>query len=192
VKGIDHFEQNRPVHLARRDVYFERAALLISAQPQVLGFQPTIKEYEEIIFLLRVARRHARFSIREAGKNEKDEQFSRFLNLLAGNVKAVLSMLNLKGMVEGPGGSFFSFLGANQASVALQAEEYQRRANDIFRSILSTLQLAEEPFEQLKEENASSASEEELKRYAKAREHFARQIQEGKHHFSLFRRTTPF
>ncbi|MEE9368492.1 MAG: hypothetical protein V3V05_06465 [Pontiella sp.] len=185
MKIINHFKQNRPVHLARRDVYFERAAELIFSEQH--AFVPEIRagEYEEILFLLRVARQHGRFSIREAGENEKDEQFVRFINLLAGNVKAILSMLTLKNMVEHSEGSIFSFLGGNQASVALQAEEYQRRANDIVRSIHNTLRLAEEPFQLLKEENASAAEQEDLKRYGKAREHFTVLVKEGRHRYEI-------
>lgn len=169
---INHFELNRPVHLARRDVYFEKAAELISARSHGHGEGLRIEDYEEILFMLRTARQHARFSIRDAGKNGHDEQLSLFINLLAGNVKAVLSMINLKGMVEKSQGSSFSFLGVNEASAGLQAEEYQRRAYDIVRSIQNTLKLAEEPFEKLKEENRASASDEENQRYQKARAHF--------------------
>lgn len=184
MKAIDHFEQNRPVHLARRDVYFERAAELISAQQQTFSSEIKIGDYEEILFLLRVARQHARFSIRDTGKNEDDEQFGRFINLLAGNVKAVLSMMNLKHTVESDD-SFFSFLGTNQASVALQAEEYQRRANDIVRSIHNTLKLAEEPFEQLKVDNAAAASDNEQERYDKARGHFMHLVKKGRHRYDI-------
>ncbi len=185
MKTIDHFEQNRPVHLALRDVYFERAAQMISAQQNVVGPEINVEDYEEILFLLRVARQHASFAIRNAGKNEADEQFNRFLNILVGNVKSVLSMINLKGMVANPDGSFFSFLGANQASMALQGEEYQRRANDIIRSIHSTLKLAEDPFELLKLENSSAASEEERERYAKARAHFTNLAKEKERRFRV-------
>lgn len=132
-----------------------------------------LDDYETILFFLRTARQHARFSIRHAGKNGHDEQFCRFINLLAGNVKAVLSMMNLKHMVEDSQGSSFSFLGVNEASAGLQAEEYQRRASDIVRSIQNTLKLAEEPFEKLKAENRTTFSEEEKLRYRKAREHFS-------------------
>jgi hypothetical protein len=184
VKAIDHFDQNRPVHLARRDVYFERAAELISSGQQ--NFSPEIKaeDYEEILYLLRVARQHALFSIRNTGKNEADEQFGRFINLLAGNVKAVLSMMTLKHSVEGDS-SFLTFLGSNQASVALQAEEYQRRANDIVRSIHNTLKMAEEPFEQLKMDNAASSTDEEQVRYDKARGHFAQLVKDGRHRYMI-------
>lgn len=182
---INHFEQNRPVHLARRDVYFERAAELIFSLHEVVTANIPVEEYEEILFLLRVARQHARFSIRETGKNEKDEQFVRFINLLAGNVKAIISMLNLKRMVEDSESSIFVFLGANKASVALQAEEYQRRASDIVRSIHNTLRLAEEPFGQLKKENAAMVEEEELERYRKAREHFIQLVKDGRHRYII-------
>lgn len=175
---INHFEQNRPVHLARRDVYFEKAKELISSE--LHGQECSLKNerYEEILFTLRTARQHARFSIRNAGKNEHDEQFSLFINLLAGNVKAVLSVINLKGMVESSQGSSFSFLGANQASAGLQAEEYQRRAVDIVRSMQNTLKLAEEPFVKLKAENRSTASDEANERYEKARAHFLELVKE--------------
>ena len=185
MKPFNHFEKNRPVHLARRDVYFECAAKLISAQQQ--GGLPDIRaeNYEEILFLLRVARQHARFSVRADGKNETDKQFCRFINLLAGNVKAVLSILSLKHSVEAEDGFFFSFLGGNYASVALQAEEYLRRARDIDYTIHNTLTLAREPFLQLKEANTAALSEEELVRYNKAREHFSTLAAEGKGRYSI-------
>ncbi len=169
---INHFELNRPIHLARRDVYFERAVELISSQHEIHGVDLQVEDYEEILFLLRTARQHARFSIRNADQNEIDEQFSRFINLLAGNVKAVLSMINLKGMIENAQGSSFSFLGVNQASAGLQAEEYQRRANDIVRSMQNTLKLAQEPFVSLKTVSREASTDEENARYEKARDHF--------------------
>ena len=60
----------------------------------------------------------------------------------------------------------------------MQAEEYQRRANDIVRSIQNTLKLAQEPFEKLKEDNRQAASTEENERYDKARAHFTKLVKE--------------
>ena len=183
MKTINHSKLNRPVHLARRDVYFKQAAKLISAQQHTP--ETGVGDYEEILFLLRVARSHASYAVRDKGKNETGEQFYRFINLLAGNVKAVLSLLNLKGMVENSEDSIFSFLGANQASVALQSEEYQRRANDISRSIHNTLKLAKEPYAKLKEEDFSGLDQEEQGRYTKASKHSSQQIKAGLHRYNL-------
>lgn len=176
---INHSELNRPVHLAHRDIAFEKAVVLISSQQQVFGAEMHTEAFEEILFLLRTARRNARFAIRNVGINSHDEQFSLFINLLVGNVKAVLSMINLKGMVESARGSSFSFLGVNAASAGLQAEEYQRRASDIIRSMQNTLKLAEEPFEKLKTENLASFSAEETLRYDKAYGHFKQIAERG-------------
>jgi hypothetical protein len=171
VKAINHIEQNRPVHLALRDVYYEQAVGILSAQRQDPMHGVEIPDYETILFMLRTARQHAYFSIRADGKNEKDEQFGRFINLLAGNVKAVLSMLNLKHTVEDAEGFFLSFLEVNYASVALQAEEYERRVRDIVRSIHNTLDLASGAYEELKQANLEAFSGEERERYEKAVAH---------------------
>ena len=187
MKTINHFQQNRPVHLARRDVYFEGAAKRIHKQQKSYTPDICMDEYEEILFFLRVARQQARFAIREAGKNGSDEQFGSFINLLAGNAKAVLSMMKLKETVESSEGSFICFLGANQASVALLAEEYQRRANDIIRSLHNTLKLAEDPFELLKIENSDSSTDEERQRYTTARRHFDQLVREGRHRYKIAR-----
>lgn len=181
VTTIDHFEQNRPVHLARRDVYFEHATELIFAQQHDFNSDIRIEEYEEILFLLRVARRHARFAIRIFGKNERDGEFGRFINLLAGNVKAILSLLNLKSMVEQSEGSLVSFLGENQS----HSEGYQRCANNIIQSTHNTLRLAEEPFNSLKADYLAAEEKEKAARYRKAREHFSQLVKEGKHRYKL-------
>lgn len=168
---INHCAQNRPVHQALRDAYFEEAIRLIEANHDRYSTLIRFDDYEEILSVLRTARQHAHFVIRESDNMEQDEQFGRFISLLDGNVKAILAMLNLKGMVDNSDTSFFSFLGDNQASVSLQAEEYQRRANDIVASIHKTLKLAEEPFTRLQADNAAAATEEELERYNKAYQH---------------------
>ena len=143
MKRINHFEKNRPVHLALRDVYFERASGLLRNPALLTAHELDVGGFEEILFLLRTAREHGSFAVRDEAKNGKDGQFCKFINLLAGNVKSVLSMLNLKHSVQMEGGFFFSFLEANHASVALQAEEYERRAQDIVRCVLNTLALAQ-------------------------------------------------
>jgi len=178
VKTINHFEQNRPVHLALRDIYYERATSLLKNPEQMAIQKLDATDYEEILFLLRTARDHGYFAVRDNGKNEKDSQFCRFINLLAGNVKAVLSMLNLKHSVEAKDSFFFSFLEVNHASVALQAEEYERRARDIIRCMLNTLELANVAFEGLKQSNRDAFNDFERERYDKAAMHHKELIEQ--------------
>ncbi len=168
MKTINHIEQNRPVHLALRDTYYERATGLLQALKNKAIQGLDAADYEEILFLLRTARDHGRFAVRDNGKNEKDGQFCEFINMLAGNVKAVLSMLSLKQSVEAKDGFFFSFLEVNHASVSLQAEEYERRARDIVRCMLDTLDLANDACDELRKANHDAFSDFEHERYDKA------------------------
>ena len=166
------------MHLALRDIYYEHAASLLKDPRRMAQRELNVADYEEILFLLRSARDHGYFAVRDDGKNEKDGQFCKFINMLAGNVKAVLSMLNLKYSVEAADGFFFSFLEANHASVALQAEEYERRARDIARCMLNTLKLANTAFEGLKQANQDAFSESERGRYDKAAAHHKKLIEQ--------------
>jgi hypothetical protein len=178
VKRINHFEMNRPVHLALRDIYFERAAGLLRNPALLTGEELDVGRFEEILYLLRTAREHGTFAVRDEAKNGKDGQFCKFINMLAGNVKSVLSMLNLKRSVETEGGFFFSFLEANHASVALQAEEYERRARDIVRLVLDTLDLAQPAYDGLKVANNDGFNDFERERYDKAAVHHRQLIEQ--------------
>ena len=176
MRTINHFEKNRPVHLALRDVYYERAAELLQEASQMHGMPMEISRFEEMLFLLRTARQHGAFAVRSEMNNGRDCQFRDFINMLAGNIKSVLSMLNLKQSVETEGGFFFSFLGANHASVALQAEEYERRARDIVRCVQNTLTLARSAYEGLKQANGEAFSQFERERYEKAAEYHRKRV----------------
>ncbi len=168
---MNHFELNRPVNLALRDVYYERATELLKASGAQAAAPPQIADCEEILFLLRTAREHGRLVLRDTKRDEKNEQFCRFINLLAGNMKAVLSMLNLKHSIEKKDSFFFSVLEVNHASVALQAEEYERRACDMIRSLHSTLELAAESYEGLKQMDLAALNCSSRERYDKAAKH---------------------
>lgn len=169
---VSDFGQNRPVHLARRDVFYEHAVEMLSAPNEGAPPVNRIEDFEKILFVLRISHRHARFAVRTKDIHLKDHEFCKFIELLIGNIKAVLSMLKQKDSVEHAEGFFFSFLGINHASVALQAEEFERRANDVVRCVQNTLQLAEEPFLELKNAYRMSSEKAERIRYKKAHKHF--------------------
>ena len=183
VSSINHFKQNRPVHLARRDAYFEAAvdALKKGAHPSSTVMEEAC--YTETLFLLRVARLHARFSVRSPDVSEADEQFARFVELLTRSVKAILSMLDLRELILKD--QSFSFLGSNQATIGLQAEEYQRRAVELVRALLSTLALAEDSFESLKQKNAASLDKGGHERYTRARVHVAELMKREQHRYAI-------
>ncbi len=184
---MNHFQQNRPVHLALRDVYYEQAIILLSAHDPHRGRELAAAEYEQILFMLRTSRKHGYFAARKEGK---DRLFCDFINMLAGNVKAILSMLNLKHSVEAQDGFFFAFLDVNRASVALQAEEYERRARDIVFCLLNTLDLASEAYVELRRSDRNALEPAERERYDKAAEHHRRLLEQKRPELPQYRKRT--
>ena len=168
MEQINHFEKNRPVHLAVRDVHFEHAIKLLADSRNADDHTPmNMKEYEKILYMLRTAREHARVA---AQHKRRDAQFCDFIMMMSGNVKAVLSMLNLKLAVEQMDG-FWEL--DDHHTMALQAEEYERRARDIVHCLLDTLDLAGRAYHNLKTLNWEHFNENERSRYEKASTHYA-------------------
>ena len=64
MSSINHFIQNRPVHLARRDVYYEKAVKELDSLSKSKKGLLDSKIYDEIVFLFKVARLHSGFSVR--------------------------------------------------------------------------------------------------------------------------------
>ena len=126
---------------------------------------------------------HSGFSVRTPGENEYDEQFQRYIDLMTGNLKAVLSTLELRDLVVK--NSSFEFLGKNYAAAELYANEYQRRAKDILNSVMATLNLADETFGHLKKLNNQSLDDEEKSRYKKTHKHVERLMKNKKHRYAL-------
>ena len=183
MSSINHFIQNRPVHLARRDVYYEKAVKELDSLSKSKKGLLDSKIYDEIVFLFKVARLHSGFSVRTPGENEYDEQFQRYIDLMTGNLKAVLSTLELRDLVVK--NSSFEFLGKNYAAAELYANEYQRRAKDILNSVMATLNLADETFSHLKKINNQSLDDEEKARYKKTYKHVERLMKNKKHRYAL-------
>ena len=180
MSSINHFIQNRPVHLARRDVYYEKTVReldALSKNNKSIG----CKIYGDCFYS--VSRLHSRFSVRTPGENENDEQFQRYIDLMAGNLKAVLATLELRDVVVN--NSSFEFLGKKYAAAELYANEYQRRAKDILNSVMATLNLADETFQHLKQLHNQSLNEEEKARYEKTYKHVEKLMKNKKHRYAL-------
>ena len=174
MEAINHFEKNRPVHLAIRDVHFEQAMHLLASSRETEGKRSLdMQKYEQILFLLRNAREHGYYA---SQKNQRDRQFFEFITMMSGNVKAVLSMLNLKRAVANMDG--FLEMG-DHTSVALQAEEYEQRARGIVSCLLGTLDVANNAYKELKVTNQDSFNEEEKGRYKKAKKHYKSLLSKG-------------
>ncbi len=170
-----HFNLNRPIHLARRDVFFERAVELLNMPLQELDIHLRIQHAEVVLSLLKTSESHAFFATR-SNAPAQEHDFLRFLKLIADNVQSIHAMMQQQSHLEGEEGFLCQFLGATAEQCALPAMHYQRRAEDILQGLWHVLQLAHAPYRALQKTNFEGMKDDERIRYKKAYDSFRQEV----------------
>lgn len=176
--NANDFNLNRPIHLARRDVHFERAVELLYMPFHELDTTARIRHVESVLKLLQTAQHHAFLAAKTTSANQPEEDFLRFLNLISHNVQSAHSMMQHQTHLENEEGFLTQFLSAAKEDCALPALHYRRRADDILQGVWHLLRLAHRPYRALQTANTGSLSAEELARYRRAYESFHTEVNE--------------
>ncbi len=159
---------NRALHLARRDVLFEKAVDLLYAPTTATDTPARIKDVERVHVLLKKAEQHAKLGSNCGQESERERDFLHFLNLIAYNVQSVHSMM-LNQLHLGEEESFLcQFLQTDNKECALPAMAYGRRAEDILQGLWHVFRLALTPYRTLQRENLNSLTPDEKQRYETA------------------------
>lgn len=160
-----HFNLNRPIHLARRDAFFERAAELLNMPVQELDTRGRMGHVDRVLSLLQTAEQHAFFASRSPDASAQENDFLHFLKLISHNVQSAHSMIQHQSHLEGEEGFLCQFLNATPAECALPALHYRRRADDILQGLWQLLRLAHKPYRELQQANITGLDEKERDRY---------------------------
>jgi hypothetical protein len=171
-----YFDSNRPIHLARRDVFFERAVELLYSPVQHMNTTERIKHAQVIVSLLETAESHAFFALQASATMAEESDFLRFLRLITDNVKSAHSMLQHQLHLEEEEGFLCQFLSATPEQCVLPAMHYQRRAEDILQGLWNVLQLAHTAYRSLQHENHGRLTDEEKARYRLAYDSFREDV----------------
>lgn len=171
-----HFDLNRPIHLARRDVFFERGIELLYAPLHKLSTATRLAHIEVILSLLKTAEKHAFFATQCNHTSPQELDFLRFLRLIFDNVQSVQAMLQHQAHLEVEESFLCQFLSAGPEQCVLPAMHYQRRAEDILQGLWNVLQLAHTPYRAIQHTNMQSMTDEEKARYRKAYESFREEV----------------
>ena len=172
------FNLNRPIHLARRDVYFERAVELLYLPIQELDTNARIQHIDKVLSLLKTSQFHAFLATKSAGTTEVEQDFLRFLNLISHNVQSAHAMMQHQTHLEHEEGFLCQFLSASPEECALPALHYRRRADDILQGVWHLLRLAHRPYRELQRSNSEALGAAELVRYRKAYQSFRNEVME--------------
>ena len=175
--SVLHINKNRPVHLARRDVFFERAVDLLCMPVKNPDPVERLHHIEHIVSLLRTAEKHAFFALRPNGAAVDEENFLHFLKLISENIRSVHAMVGHQIQLESGRGFLADFLGTKPEDSVTPALHYQRRAEDILQGLWHMLRLAHAPYARLREANMESLSPDEKERYTRAEASFREEVE---------------
>ena len=167
-----HFNLNRPIHLARRDVYFEKAVELLYTPYQDMDVKVRLDHVTRVLHLLRMAQHHAFFGTRCSTATPQEHDFLHFLKLISHNVQSAHAMTQHQQHLEGEESFLCQFLSAKPEECVLPAMHYRRRADDILQGLWHLLRLAHKPYRELQQANLTSMDETERGRYRKAYQSF--------------------
>lgn len=172
------YHLNRPIHLARRDVYFERAVELLYLPIQELGTEQRLKHVDRVLSLLQTSAQHAMFAAQSPDRLEMEQDFLRFLGLMAHNVQSAHAMMQHQSHLEREEGFLCHFLNATAEECALPALHYRRRADDILQGVWHLLRLAHRSYHVLQQDTTQSLPEADRARYFKAYQSFRAEVVE--------------
>lgn len=169
--SADPFHLNRPVHLARRDVYYLKAVeriqkLLAQKLPAERG-----KTAEQALYLLREARLHAEAANRSDKTSTQNRLFTKFLDIAVDNTLSVARMLRRQTEAKACDNAFDGFIGSSGTGANMSGR-YRQCEGLILKGLLRVLQQAAVPFADLSRTSLAKMTLEDKARYEKAKEHF--------------------
>lgn len=163
-------QKNRPVHLARRDVYFERAVQLLYVPVQMETLNGRLHHVEHVLDLLDHASDHAASAEGSLVQNQREGDFLHFLQLIFENVRSVHAMFLNQMHLDEEESFLYKFLAAdpNNTPGNMPALDYSRRAEDILKGLWDILRQALAPYRTLQRSTLAAFTADDRSRYQSA------------------------
>jgi len=175
-----HFNLNRPIHLARRDIFFEMSVELLCSPFHEMTTTHALRHIENVLGFLQTAERHGTTAARSPLCTDRERDFIHFLNLISQNVQSLHAMMLNQAHLGTEESFLCQFLNTNHEESALPAMAYGRRAEDILQGLWHVLHLSLAPYRTLQIDNMDNLSEGERARYERASESTRNELTEKK------------
>lgn len=171
----DPFHLNRPVHLARRDVFYEKAVERIRAIPAQKSPVEQRKTAEQALYLLQEARRHAEVANLSEKTSVQSRLFVSFMDAVVDNALSITRMLGRQTAASEPDNSLDRFLGSSEVGAEMSSH-YRRCAAHVLKGLLHILQQAEKPFRDVRQTSLVKMTPADKARYEKAGRNFEERV----------------
>lgn len=172
--STDPFHLNRPVHLARRDVFFSKAVETLRELSDLEDMVRRRQKAEQALFMLREARRHAKAANRSEKTSDQSRLFIAFLDNAVDNTQSIARMLRRQMAVTTKDNPLDRFLNSTDTGASMHTH-YRHCAEHILKGLLNILEQADAPFDTLRKNSLSKMSPVDKARYEKARSYFTEQ-----------------
>lgn len=167
LNSMTDVSMNRPVHLARRDRFYERALVLLAEESFEEPLSERVWRVEKLIFHLQSAYKEGIYAKRGIECVLNEVNFLKVLELVLDSAKAVQAMVSHENLLEEDKSFLHQFLGESLAKINEDENTYRKRAKDILKGIQDLTKTAQKSFEKIKKENLKELSEEGQQRYEK-------------------------
>jgi len=165
--SADPFYLNRPVHLARRDVFYGKAAEHIRRLPSLKEPAEQRQIAEQALYLLRESRRHAEAANLSDRTSAQSILFVNLLDSAVDNTQSIARMLRRQMEVSTPESPLDRFLGSTDTGSRMN-RHYRRCAELVLKGLLHILSEAETPIHRVQQASLSKMSLTDKARYEKA------------------------
>ncbi|MFA7256594.1 MAG: hypothetical protein WC047_03360 [Kiritimatiellales bacterium] len=172
--SADPFHLNRPVHLARRDVFYEKAVARIRMLAEQKQITTQCQMAEQALYLLREARRHAEAANLSDKTSSQNRLFVNFMDTVVDNTQSISRMLRRQISADSPNNPLDDFIGSGGTSAKISGH-YRRCGVLILKGLLNIVQQAEKPFRNLRQTSIAKMTSVDKARYEKAYKHFDEQ-----------------
>jgi hypothetical protein len=172
--STDPLHLNRPVHLARRDVFYEKAVARIRVLAEQKQIATQRQMAEQALYLLREARRHAEAANLSDKTSSQNRLFVNFMDTVVDNTQSITRMLRRQISADAPNNPLDGFIGSGSTSAKMSGH-YRRCGVLILKGLLNVLQQAEKPFRDLRQTSIAKMTAVDKARYEKAYQHFGEQ-----------------
>lgn len=169
--SADPFHLNRPVHLARRDVFYDKAVARIRKLPVQKTNDEQCRTAEQALYLLREGRRHAEAANLSEKTSVQSRLFLNFMDTAVENTQSIIRLLRRQASTDAPNNPLDLFLKSDDTG-AKMSTHYRRCAAHILKGLLLILQQGEKPCHELRRTSLAKMTLTDKARYEKACKHF--------------------
>ena len=168
--------QNRPVHIAGRDAYYEQAVKLLQGDLMNYEVRDRLEKCRAITSLLHLAHEHSDFALRGMQPGREEKLFVQFLALLLDSAQSLQVMTNHENLLMSDREVLREFLSSNAEMLDRSAAEHRQLAHNLLKETIQLIQMAADAFTKLKEKSLAELENDTVRaRYKRAYDSFQRQ-----------------